>query len=74
MMVDIYSRFIVGAHVQATESGALAEENDEGNLQVHGIPQVAHADRQLRRKPSCAALRLGPHQTRVSNDASPISQ
>jgi putative transposase len=45
MMVDIHSRFIVGAHVHATESGALAVEMMKGIFGIHGIPQVVHADR-----------------------------
>ncbi|MCU1531706.1 MAG: Mobile element protein [Arthrobacter sp.] len=45
MMVDIHSRFIVGAHVHATESGALAVEMMKGTFGIHGIPQVVHADR-----------------------------
>ncbi|GAC1477036.1 MAG: hypothetical protein NVS2B15_24060 [Pseudarthrobacter sp.] len=45
MMIDIHSRFIVGAHVHATESGALAVEMMKGIFGIHGIPQVVHADR-----------------------------
>lgn len=45
MMVDIYSRFIVGAHVHATESGALAVEMMTEIFGIHGIPYVVHADR-----------------------------
>ena len=45
MMVDIHSRFIVGAHVHATESGVLAVEMMRGIFGIHGIPQVVHADR-----------------------------
>lgn len=45
MMVDIHSRFILGAHVHATESGALAVEMMKGIFRIHGIPQVVHADR-----------------------------
>ncbi|MHA7156218.1 IS3 family transposase [Arthrobacter sp. TMN-50] len=45
MMVDIYSRFIVGAHVHATESGVLAVEMMKGIFGIHGIPRVVHADR-----------------------------
>ncbi len=44
MMIDIHSRFIVGAHVHATESGALAVEMMKGIFGIHGIPQVVHAD------------------------------
>ena len=45
MMVDIHSRFIVGAHVHATESGVLAVEMMKEIFGIHGIPQVVHADR-----------------------------
>jgi hypothetical protein len=45
MMIDIYSRFIVGVHVHAHESGVLAKELMEQIFSVHGVPQVVHADR-----------------------------
>ncbi len=45
LMVDIHSRFIVGAHVHASESGALAVEMMKEIFGIHGIPQVVHADR-----------------------------
>jgi putative transposase len=45
VMIDIYSRYIVGAHVHAHESGVLAKELMEQIFTVHGIPQVVHADR-----------------------------
>lgn len=45
VMIDIYSRYIVGAHVHAHESGPLAEEMMREVFGVHGIPQVVHADR-----------------------------
>ena len=38
LMVDIYSRYIVGAHVHATESGQLAVEMMKEIFGVHGIP------------------------------------
>ncbi len=44
-MIDIYSRYIVGAHVHARESGPLAEEMIKEVFGVHGIPHVVHADR-----------------------------
>lgn len=40
-MIDIHSRFIVGAHVHATESGTLAVEMMK---EIFGIRQVVHAD------------------------------
>ena len=45
VMIDIYSRYIVGAHVHAHESGVLAEELMTEIFGVHGIPTVVHADR-----------------------------
>jgi transposase InsO family protein len=45
VMIDIYSRYIVGAHVHAHESGVLAEEMMKEIFGVYGIPQVVHADR-----------------------------
>ncbi|MET3923134.1 transposase InsO family protein [Arthrobacter sp. UYEF20] len=45
MMVDIHSRFIVGAHVHASESAVLAVEMMKEIFGIHGIPQVVHADR-----------------------------
>ncbi len=45
LIVDIYSRYIVGAHVHATESGQLAVEMMREIFGVHGIPRVVHADR-----------------------------
>ena len=45
VMIDIYSRYIVGAHVHAHESGVLAEELMTEIFGVHGIPAVVHADR-----------------------------
>jgi transposase InsO family protein len=45
LMIDIYSRFIVGAHVHATESGVLAVEMMKEIFGIHGVPHVVHADR-----------------------------
>jgi transposase InsO family protein len=45
VMIDIYSRYLVGVHVHAHESGVLAKELMEQIFTVHGIPQVVHADR-----------------------------
>jgi putative transposase len=45
VMIDIYSRYIVGVHVHAHESGMLAEEMMREVFGIHGIPQVVHADR-----------------------------
>jgi len=45
VMIDIYSRYIVGAHVHAHESAVLAAEMMTEIFAIHGIPQVVHADR-----------------------------
>jgi putative transposase len=45
VMIDIYSRYIVGVHVHAHESGVLARELMEQIFAVHGVPHVVHADR-----------------------------
>jgi len=38
-MVDIHSRFIVGAHVHATEAGVLAVDMMKEIFGIHGVPQ-----------------------------------
>jgi putative transposase len=45
VMIDIYSRYIVGAQVRDRESGPLAVEMMKHIFGIHGIPQVVHADR-----------------------------
>ena len=45
VMIDIYSRYLVGVHVHAHESGVLAKELMEQVFKLHGVPQVVHADR-----------------------------
>jgi putative transposase len=45
VMIDIYSRYIVGAHVHHREHGLLAEELMKEIFGIHGIPVVVHADR-----------------------------
>ena len=45
VMIDIYSRYIVGAHVHAHESAVLAAEMMREIFGIHGIPHVVHADR-----------------------------
>ena len=45
VMIDIYSRYLVGVDVHAHESGVLAKELMERVFTVHGVPQVVHADR-----------------------------
>ena len=45
VMIDIYSRYIVGAVVHAHESGPLAVEMMKEIFGIHGVPQVVHAVR-----------------------------
>ena len=45
IMIDIYSRYIVGAHVHPTETAILAEEMMREIFTIHGTPHVVHADR-----------------------------
>jgi putative transposase len=58
VMVDIYSRYIVGAHVQTRESAVLAVEFMTDVFRVHGTPTVVHADRgtSMTSKPVAALL------------------
>jgi len=75
VMIDIYSRYIVGVHVHTTESGLLAEEMMKQIFGIHGIPKVVHADRGTSMTSKTVAALLGdlgvtrshsrPH---VSND------
>ncbi len=45
VMIDIYSRYIVGVKVHPHESGLLAEQMMRQIFDLHGVPQVVHADR-----------------------------
>ena len=45
IMIDIFSRYIVGARVHARETGPLAEQMMREVFGVHGVPHVVHADR-----------------------------
>jgi len=45
VMIDIYSRYIVGWKVAATESADLAAAFISEVITVHGAPQAVHADR-----------------------------
>jgi transposase InsO family protein len=45
VMIDIYSRYIVGVRVHARESGPLAASMMREIFDVHGVPHVIHADR-----------------------------
>jgi len=75
VMIDIYSRYIIGAHVHAHESGPLAEEMIKEVFGVHGVPHVVHADRGTSMTSKTVATLLADlHVTRshsrprVSND------
>lgn len=45
VMIDIFSRYIVGVSVHAHESGPLAVEMMKEVFGIHGIPKIVHADR-----------------------------
>jgi putative transposase len=45
VMIDIYSRYIVGVTVHPHESGQLAKNMMLAAFGLHGTPQVVHADR-----------------------------
>ena len=45
VMIDIYSRYIVGVKVHPAESAVLAAEMMTETFSIHGTPQVVHADR-----------------------------
>lgn len=44
VMIDIFSRYIVGAIVHACEDGLLAKEMMIDAFGLHGTPQVVHSD------------------------------
>ncbi len=75
VMINIYSRYIVGVSAGAHESGLLAQEMMEQASGIHGIPRAVHADRgtSLTSK-TVATLPADLHVTRshsrpkVSND------
>lgn len=45
VMIDVYSRYVVGVRVHARESGPLAEDMMRAVFDCHGVPHVVHADR-----------------------------
>lgn len=80
IMIDIYSRYIVGAHVHVTETAVLAEEMMREVFTIHGIPQVVHADRGTSMTSKTVAALLADlgvtrshSRPRVSND-NPFSE
>jgi len=79
-MIDIYSRYIVGAHVHVTETAVLAEEMMREVFTIHGIPQIMHADRGTSMTSKTVAALLADlgvtrshSRPRVSND-NPFSE
>jgi len=80
VMIDIYSRYIVGCAVHAAESAVLAAEMMTETFRLHGTPQVVHADRgtSMTRKTVAALLSdleitRSHSRPRVSND-NPFSE
>ena len=80
VMIDIYSRYIVGAHVHAHESAVLAAEMMREIFGIHGIPQVVHADRGTSMTSKTVAALLSDLEVtrshsrpRVSNDCEYLS-
>jgi putative transposase len=80
VMIDIYSRYIVGVQVHAHESGVLAKELMEQIFTVHGVPHVVHADRGTSMTSKTVAALLADLEVtrshsrpRVSND-NPFSE
>lgn len=75
VMIDIYSRYIVGAHVHHTETAILAVELMTEVFGVHGVPTVVHADRGTSMTSKSVAMLLDDLEVtrshsrpRVSND------
>jgi putative transposase len=75
VMIDIYSRYIVGAHVHNTETAVLAVDLMTEVFGVHGVPTVVHADRGTSMTSKSVAMLLDDLQVtrshsrpRVSND------
>jgi transposase InsO family protein len=80
VMIDIYSRYIVGSAVHAVESAVLAAEMMTDTFALHGTPQVVHADRGTSMTSKTVAALLADLEVtrshsrpRVSND-SPFSE
>lgn len=80
VMIDIYSRYIVGCAVHASESAVLAAEMMTTTFALHGTPQVVHADRGTSMTSKTVAAMLSDleitrshSRPRVSND-NPFSE
>lgn len=80
VMIDIFSRYIVGCCVHTIETAALAEEMMREVFTLHGVPQVVHADRGTSMTSKTVAALLADlgvtrshSRPRVSND-NPFSE
>ena len=80
VMIDIYSRYVVGAHVHNTETAVLAVDLMTEVFGVHGVPMVVHADRGTSMTSKSVAMLLDDLEVtrshsrpRVSND-NPFSE
>ncbi len=80
VMIDIYSRMIVGAHVHHTETAELAVDLMTEVFGVQGVPKVVHADRGTSMTSKPVAMLLDDLEVtrshsrpRVSND-NPFSE
>ncbi len=80
VMIDIYSRYIVGCAVHPSESAVLAAEMMTRTFALHGTPQVVHADRGTSMTSKTVAALLSDleitrshSRPRVSND-NPFSE
>ena len=80
VMIDIFSRYIVGVKVHAAESAVLAAEMMQEAFGIHGTPQVLHADRGTSMTSKTVAALLSDLEVtkshsrpRVSND-NPFSE
>lgn len=75
VLLDIYSRYVVGWTIAAREDAAIAEDLIAGAIRTHGAPKAIHADRgtSMTSKPVAALLAdLGITRShsrpKVSND------
>jgi transposase InsO family protein len=73
VMIDIYSRYIVGAVVHAHESGPLAVEMMKEIFGVHRIPQVVHADRGTSMTSKTVAALLSDLEVTMSHSRPKVS-
>ena len=64
VMIDIYSRYIVGAKVHPRESGQLAADMMAHVFDLHGTPHVVQADRGISMTSKTAAQFLADLRSR----------